>query len=391
MTLQPTITDTADRRTADDAPLRVALVLPGLHRVQRGAETAFESIGRELARLPGFDVTLIGSGAVRAGEPYRYRRVRCLPRECFERFPRAPLFRSECGYEELSFMPGLLAVYRPRDYDVTVTCSYPYTNWALRRAAGRRPAHVFVTQNGDWPCRDRRREFRLFHCDGLVCTNPEYHAHNRDRWFAALIPNGVDPQRFTPATDGGPGERAAFGLPSDRPVALMVSALIRSKRVLEGVQAVARVPGLHLAVAGDGPQRELIERTAFAAMPGRFHRFNLPRERMPDLYRCADVFLHMSRDEPSANAYIEALASGLPIVTHDRAVTRWTLEDQAVYVDAGDALAVANALRRALRQREPAEVEARRALVQRRFTWSTIARDYAGFFREVCQRRMTLK
>ena len=43
-------------------PLRVLFALPGLHRVVRGAEVAFESVAREIARTPGYGVTLVGSG-----------------------------------------------------------------------------------------------------------------------------------------------------------------------------------------------------------------------------------------------------------------------------------------------------------------------------------------
>lgn len=367
------------RSSASVAPIRVAIVLPGLHRVRRGAETAFEAVGRELAKLPGFAVTLIGSGPPRPDEPYRYVRVPCLPRERFERYPRLPTLRNEYSYEELTFAIGLFRAYRPGDYDVTMTCSYPYTNWLLRRPARRRPIHVYVTQNGDWPAREARREYRFFHCDGLVCTNPAFYGRNHGRWPAALIPNGVDPQQFAP----GVGDRPVFNLPTDRPIALMVSAMIRSKRVLEGAQAVARVPGLHLAIAGDGPERGEIERYACLKMPDRLHLFDLPRDRMPELYRCADVFLHMSQIEPSANAYIEALATGLPIVTHGRDVTRWTLEDQAYYVDTSDTSAVAGATQRALQQAKVSDVASRRALVERRFTWAAIAGDYAAFFNEL--------
>ena len=42
---------------------------------------------------------------------------------------------------------------------------------------------------------------------------------------------------------------------------------------------------------------------------------------MPGLYRSAEVLLHMSVDEPFGNIYVEALASGLPVVTHDGSST----------------------------------------------------------------------
>ena len=50
-------------------PLRILFALPGLHRVVRGAEVAFESVAREIARTPGYSVTLIGSGQPRPDEP----------------------------------------------------------------------------------------------------------------------------------------------------------------------------------------------------------------------------------------------------------------------------------------------------------------------------------
>ena len=72
---------------------------------------------------------------------------------------------------------------RPADFDLTVTCSYPFVNWLLRaRRRGGRPAHVFVTQNGDWPAQRVNAEYRWFDCDGLVCTNPEYFERHRAAW-----------------------------------------------------------------------------------------------------------------------------------------------------------------------------------------------------------------
>jgi glycosyltransferase involved in cell wall biosynthesis len=226
------------------------------------------------------------------------------------------------------------------------------------------------------------REFKYFGCDGLVCTNPEYYETNRKQWPSVLIPNGVNPDRFRP----GAGDRAALGLPAIVPLVLMVSALIPSKRVLEGIEAVARAPGMHLVVLGDGELREKAAALGKERLGERFSLRTAPYEQMAAFYRCADVFLHMSQVEPSANAYMEALATGLPIVTHDRPVTQWTLEDQGVLVDTGDFEAVAAGLRRAMALRTPAHVASRRALVERRFSWRAIGDQYAAFLRQVAKR-----
>lgn len=367
--------------------MRVAFVLPGLHRVCRGAEVAFESVATELARMEGMRVVLFGSGEAREGMPYEFVRCPNVDRGYFRGLRPMPVFRSEYVWEEFTFLPGFLLRYRPWEFDLTVGCSYPFLNWAVRVwRRYRRPAHVFVTQNGDHAPATREREYRFFGCDGLVCTNPDYFDRNRERWFSCLIPNGVDPEVFRP----GEAEREALGMPVGVPLGLVVSALIESKRVEAAIEAVARVERLHLVVCGDGPLRERVEALGRQRLGKRFQRRTFPRAQMPAVYRSADVFLHMSLDEPSANAYIEALATGLPIVTHDRRVTRWTLEEEAVLVDATDLDAVAEGLRRALELRGGEWQRRRVVLAKRRFSWREIAGQYREFFEEVLRKTVRL-
>ena len=362
--------------------MRVLCALPGLHRWDRGAEVAFIEVASALAKA-GDEVTLIGSGLPRAGTRYRYIGAPSLDRSLFNRFPSLPLVRNEYAYEELTFAPGLLSRFRPSAFDVTVTCSYPFTNWALRRPVwgGRRPPHVFVTQNGDWPATHDDAEYRFFGCDGLVCTNPDFYERNREHWRCALIPNGVDVARFTP----GPPQRSAFGLPADRMIVLMVSALVDFKRVIAGIEAVSRLPEAHLVVAGDGPLREKALQKANELMPGRFTRVSAPASQMPDLYRSADVFLHMAFAESFGNVYVEALACGLPVVGHDSARLRWIMGDAGFLVDTDDAEAVAAMVARAA-QSSSADHE-RRVARAAGFSWSRISVQYGAFLREVARTR----
>ena len=352
--------------------------LPGLHRVDRGAEIAFISIARELVRT-GHDVTLLGSGPKRPDEPYNYLRAPAIKRERFENFPKIPALRGETSWEEATFLPGLLLRFKPSAYDVTVTCAYPFTNWALRRPTfGHRPKHVFVTQNGDWAAFSDKSEYRLFDCDGLVCTNPDYLDRNRERYRATLIPNGVDLGRFRP----GEADRAAFGLPSDAPIVLMVSALIASKNVREGVAAVAAIPNAVLVVAGDGPQRDEIHDLARQLLPDRFINLTVSADRMPDLYRASDVFLHLSVDESFGNVFIEAMATGLPVVAYESDRTRWIVGDDAFFADRSDPASLPAKLASALKaESDLSDAMCRRA---QSFGWPAIAAQYETFFRELC-------
>jgi glycosyltransferase involved in cell wall biosynthesis len=370
--------------------MRIAMVLPGLGRVQRGAETAFLEIARSLHSRPDISVQLFGSGRAGVGEiPIHV--IPCLPREKFERWPTFPAFRSDCHYEEFSFARNLArsGLYKPQDFDIVIGCTYPHVNWFLRYA-GRRsgPKIVYVTQNGDCPCRSRSREFRYFRSDGLVCTNPEYWRAHQNNYDSCLIPNGVDPNLFRPSRGNEPRSELLRDIPPGR-VILMASALVESKRVAEGIEAVARVPDAFLVVIGDGPMRSAIAKIAETHLPGR-HRLlgSVPRELMPELFRGADVFLHMSRDEPFGIVYLEAAATALPIVAHDSEIPRWILEDTALFADTADLPAVADRILEALNPEIGPRLgtEARRRVLDG-WTWDDQADRYLEYFHSLCGTR----
>lgn len=364
----------ADQTRAD--ALRFLFALPGFHQEERGAEVALLAVADELAR-GGDTVTVIGSGPPRPGTAYAYRQVRTINRRHLERLPFIPPFRSETVWEDASFAFGLRGAYRPRDFDVSLTCNFPFTHWVLRRGGADRPRHLYVTQNGNWPAVSDKAEFRYFDCDGLVCTNPDYQAETQDRWRTALIPNGIDPARFT----GVAGDRAALGLPTDRKIVLMVSALIDTKRVLDGMRAVAPLGDTHFAVAGDGPLRGEVEALAADILPGRFTRLSLPAPQMPVLYHSVDGFLHMSLTEAFGNVYVEAMASGLPIVAHDSARLRWIVGARDTLCDTTRPDATVAALERALAVGQ-GDADPR----AQQFAWPQIAVQYDAFAHEVLGR-----
>jgi len=117
--------------------------------------------------------------------------------------------------------------------------------------------------------------------------------------------------------------RAEFGLPSDRPVVLMVGRLIEKKqplRVLEAYASIRRKRRCALLVVGTGPfeadmrrvvREEVIPDVAFAGF--------LDRTRIGRAYAAADVFtLFSSHDETWGLVVNEALNFGLPVVVSDR-------------------------------------------------------------------------
>lgn len=358
--------------------MRILFALPGLHRFGRGAEVVFESVGQQIAARGEHHVTLVGSGEPRPDRAYDFIHVPAVSRERFEHWPKMPFLRHHFMYEELSFARGVANLGAVAEADITMTCSYPYTSWVLRgRRGGKRPPHVFVTQNGDWAPQGKGPEPRFFSCEGLICTNPIYYERNRERWNSALIPNGVDAARFRPGAD----RRAELRLPTGGPLVLMVSALEPGKRVIEAVQALADLPNAHLVLAGDGPQRDEVDALAAHLLPGRYMRHSFDHEQMPDLYRSADLFLHTKIGESFGNVYIEALSCGTRIVAHDDEVTRWILGEHATLVDTRSQSTLTAAISQALVAPKPGEKAA--AWAHQRFSWVVVAGKYVDFFTDV--------
>jgi glycosyltransferase involved in cell wall biosynthesis len=139
----------------------------------------------------------------------------------------------------------------------------------------------------------------------------------------ARIPNGVDTERFRPATDD---ERARLKLerswPDADPVVLCCGVLSRRKNALAVVRAMGRLgsDAVTLVLAGpDPPDPEYLREldVAVSALPptvrvertGRLDSDDLPR-----VIRAADVVVHASRFEGLPNVLLESLASGVPCV-----------------------------------------------------------------------------
>jgi glycosyltransferase involved in cell wall biosynthesis len=102
---------------------------------------------------------------------------------------------------------------------------------------------------------------------------------------------------------------------------------------------------------------------------------------MPSLYRSADVFLHLSKDESFGNAYIEAMACGLPVVAHDSPRSRWIVGDDEFLIDTDDLTAVARQIEVA-RNGSAARAKERRIRAAT-FSWTNVAKMYRSFLQEV--------
>jgi glycosyltransferase involved in cell wall biosynthesis len=100
----------------------------------------------------------------------------------------------------------------------------------------------------------------------------------------------------------------------------------------------------------------------------------VPHERLPALYRGAEVFVYPSRFEGFGIPVLEAMACGVPCVVSSHPSLDEAAGDAAVRADPDDAQAIAAAVREALARR--AQLVERGLLHARRFTWLETGRAH---------------
>jgi glycosyltransferase involved in cell wall biosynthesis len=113
---------------------------------------------------------------------------------------------------------------------------------------------------------------------------------------------------------------------------------------------------------------------------GRYVRVSLPAEDMPALYRSADAFLHLSRDESFGNVFVEAMACGTPVVAYDLPRTRWIVGDGGFLATDRNSEAIASKLKQAMDREDDGS-----SLVERAqgFQWTSVAGQYRDFLEQV--------
>lgn len=193
---------------------------------------------------------------------------------------------------------------------------------------------------------------------------------NKREIAVEVVPNIIDLSRFFPV----PRERGRFHLIVTRnlediydiPTALRAFAIVRQ-----------HLPSARLTVAGSGPKLAELQQlcdemgiTSAVCFTGR-----LDNEQVADLYRLADLMLNPSLADNMPISLLEAMASGVPVVSTNVGGVPYLVKDgmEALLVPPGDALAMADASLKVLQDRELA-VRLVSAGIQaaRRYTWSEV-------------------
>jgi glycosyltransferase involved in cell wall biosynthesis len=323
------------------------------------------------------DAALPRAGAVPVlMPPPRFIPTRLLQDQVFAWRTRARLAR-EADHCDAVLACGF-ATWAPADVNAVHFVHHswlrsPYHPWRLAHGPRELYAGIYSRLN-------ERFERGAFRRSGAIVAVSD---RVRQELIAAGVPagrittirNGVDAEEFHP----GPSRRAAFGLPEGVPLGLFAGDLKSPRKNLDTVlRALPEVPELHLAVAGRHEGTPWPAMAAALGVAGRVHFLGFQTD-MPGLMRAADLLAFPSRYEPFGLVFLEALATGLPVVTAAVAggAELITPDVGVVLDDCDDAAAMAAALRGLLAdpgRRRAMGVAARRLALTH--SWPAMARQY---------------
>lgn len=307
------------------------------------------------------------------------------------------------GRPHFHFYPRLghtLDAFRP---DLVHVDEEPYsavTSFVLRACHRRRiPAVLFAAQNllkRLPPPFNALRRYALGHVAGAIAGTVAATDVLRRAGFngrLATIPQlGVDEAQFQPDPHARRAARAALNVDAQTVVIGFGGRLVRYKAVDLLLDAVARVPGVVLAIAGDGPELGALMRqveTLGMKARVRFQGYRTSKE-MPGWLAGIDVLVLPSIStrtivEQFGRVLVEAMACEVPVIGSSSGGIPSVIGAAGLIVPEGDTNALSAAIARlaASAAERQALGRAGRARVLAHFTQQRIADDTRAFYAQV--------
>jgi glycosyltransferase involved in cell wall biosynthesis len=242
-------------------------------------------------------------------------------------------------------------------------------------------ADVFFDKSFAWIKPSLRRTDAIIVPSGFLET-----VFGKRGFPTCIVPNIIDLSRFSAETG------AAGPLRTNTPhiiVTRNLEPIYDNATVLRSLSIVRQAfPAATLTIAGTGPERQALEKLAASLGMADAVTFTgrVDNEGMADLYRSADIMVNPSLADNMPISVLEALASGVPVVSTDVGGVPYLVEHgrTALLVPVKDPAAMAGAILTLLN--EPARArqisEAGIASVQQ-YTWPKVRDRLLAVYEQV--------
>ena len=134
-----------------------------------------------------------------------------------------------------------------------------------------------------------------------------------------VVPNGVDVKYFSSPwrEDEKLALSRALQKREEDIYLITVSRLVRKNAIDDCISALTFLPShVHLLIVGEGPDRDALTKLSEeSGVRSRTHFLgHITHEHVPKYLHISDIFLRPSLSEGMGNAFVEAMAAGLPVI-----------------------------------------------------------------------------
>lgn len=208
-----------------------------------------------------------------------------------------------------------------------------------------------------------------------------------DRARITINRTGLDRDRFRPLDHTGIrrhlGDELGLRLPGDRPLLTTVGTLTERKGQELVIASLPQVPDAQLLLVGSGEDRDRLEALAHTmAVSNRVHFLGMvDHDLLPVILSAADAMVLPSANEGLANAWVEALACGTPLVICDAGGARElvTSAEAGAIVERSVEGVVAGIQQILANQLAPERV----AKMADQFSWASNAASLANYYSKI--------
>jgi glycosyltransferase involved in cell wall biosynthesis len=191
-----------------------------------------------------------------------------------------------------------------------------------------------------------------------------------------IIYNGVNTEEFYPVKKN-----------NKNIVLLTISRLIKRKNLSSLIRAVTLVAKknkkIRLILVGEGPEESDLKKLASGLKAPVTFMGRISHGKLSEIYSMCDIYVLPSLNEGMSNTILEAMASGLPIITTDTGGTKELVDDNGIILKNGSAEEIRDEILNICSDKKKMMEYGRKSReTAKKLSWKNVASEYLDVYKK---------
>lgn len=203
-----------------------------------------------------------------------------------------------------------------------------------------------------------------------------------------IVPNGVDYAYFSKQVSSERLEalKGQLGKQKDDIFIITTSRLVVKNAVNDIIDSLQYLPeNVKLLILGSGYEEEKLKAMSEGRPPTQVKFLgNIPHDQLPEYLQVSDIFVRPSLSEGLGNSFIEAMASGIPVIaTPVGGIVDFLRNGETgLFCEVKNPKSIAQKVEKLIKDRESRDYIVRQAreMVREKYDWNMVAREMKEIF-----------